>query len=152
MAAGTITVFNYALLEAFKGSHNLSSNTIKLGIITSAMTPSVSDVQPHWGGTGTTDYSTAQVATGSTYVTGGPALTTVTWALVGGIPTLQADSPIIAVNAGGFTNGRWGILYNSTDASKRALAFVDFGADKSIVAIALKIQFAAGGIFDLANV
>ena len=39
MAEGAVTIFNEFRLELGKETHNLSSDTIKLGLVTSAVTP-----------------------------------------------------------------------------------------------------------------
>ena len=61
------------------------------------------------------------------------SLASESWTVVSGVPTLRADVVSLAQDAAGFTNGRWGIIYNNTDANKRAIAFVDFGANRSPV-------------------
>ena len=131
MAVGDIKWFAQGLHDLGNKIHNLSTDVIKLGLITSAATPAVSTAAPHWGGTGTTNFATNQVTTGTSYSTGGPTLVD-TWTLVSNVPTFRADVVTIAQDATGFTNARWGIIYNSTDANKRALAFVDLGSDRSI--------------------
>jgi hypothetical protein len=47
----------------------------------------------------------------------------------------------LAQDASGFTNGRWGILYNDTAAGKQALAYVDLGSDRSLVTGPLTIDW-----------
>lgn len=140
MAVGDIKWFAQGLHDLGNKIHNLSSDVIKLGLITSAATPAVSTAAPHWGGTGTTNFSTNQVTTGTSYSTGGPTLVD-TWTLVSNVPTFRADIVTIAQDASGFTNARWGIIYNSTDANKRALAFVDLGSDRSIQAGSLTLDW-----------
>jgi len=140
MAVGDIRWFGQGLHDLGNKIHNLSSDVIKLGLITSAATPTVATAAPHWGGTGTTNFATNQVATGTSYTTGGPTLTD-TWTLVSGVPTFRADVVTVAQDASGFTNARWGIIYNSTDANKRALAFIDLGSDRSIVAGSLTLDW-----------
>jgi hypothetical protein len=140
MAVGDIRWFGQGLHDLGNKIHNLSSDVIKLGLITSAATPTVATAAPHWGGTGTTNFATNQVTTGTSYVTGGPTLTD-TWTLVSGVPTFRADVVTVAQDASGFTNARWGIIYNSTDANKRALAFIDLGSDRSIVPGSLTLDW-----------
>jgi anaerobic selenocysteine-containing dehydrogenase len=96
---------------------------------------------PHWGGTGTTNFATNQVATGTSYVTGGPTLTQ-SWSNVAGVPTLRATIVTIAQDAANTSfSARWGIIYNSTDANKRALAFIDLGSDRTISAGSLTLDW-----------
>jgi len=140
MAVGDIKWFGQGLHDLGNKIHNLSSDVIKLGLITSAATPAIATAGPHWGGTGTTNFATNQVTTGTSYVTGGPSLTD-TWTLVAGVPTFRADIVTIAQDAAGFTNARWGIIYNNTDANKRAIAFIDLGSDRSIVSGSLTLDW-----------
>lgn len=141
MATGDIKWFAQGLLDLGNKIHNLSSDTLKLGLTIGTTTPAVTTTGPHWAGTGTTNFGAEQVATGTSYATGGPSLTTVTWSIVSGVPTLRADIVTIAQDATGFTNARWGILYNSTDVNKRALAYVDLGASRSVQGGALTIDW-----------
>jgi len=57
------------------------------------------------------------------------------------VPTFRADVVTINQDASGFTTARWGIIYNNTDASKRAIAFIDLGSDRSIVAGSLTLDW-----------
>lgn len=141
MATGDVKWFAQGLLDLGNKIHNLSSDTLKLGIATNVTVPTVGTAGPHWGGTGTTNFATNQVATGTSYSSGGPTLTTVTWSMVSNVPTLRADIVTVAQDASGFTNGYWGIVYNNTDANKRALGFVDLGGPKSIQGGALTIDW-----------
>jgi hypothetical protein len=156
MATGDITSFQQARLNIGKGLYDLSADTLKLGIIKSLANgghdPAAADADPHWGGTGTTNLATHQVATAGTSYTGPQTLGSVTFTLVSGTATLRAANVSLSTDASGFTNGRWGILYDDTDANKRALAFVDFGADISIAAAPLLIDWsgASGDILTIA--
>jgi hypothetical protein len=141
MATGDIKWFSRALLDLGEKIHDLSSDTFKLGIITSAATPVLSTADPRWGAGGTTNFSSNQVATGGTSYTGPVTLGSVTWTEVSNVPTLRAAIVTLNQDASGFTNGRWGIIYNDTDAGKRCVAFVDFGADRSLVTGQLVIDW-----------
>ncbi len=141
MAVGDIKWFGQGLHDLGSKIHNLASDTLKLGLINSTTTPAVGTTGPHWGGTGTTNLATNQVATGTSYATGGPSLSTVTWTNVSGVPTLRAAAVTVAQDATGFTDARWGIIYNSTDANKRAIAFVDLGSARSIQAGSLTLDW-----------
>lgn len=154
MATGDITWFDQALLDLGEKLHDLSSDTLQLGIITSAATPAANTSDPRWGAGGGTNFSSNQVATGGTSYTGPVALTSVTWTIVSGTPTLRAANVSLAQDASGFTNGRWGIIFNNTDAGKRAIAFVDLGSDRSLVAASLLFDWngASGDILTLNQV
>jgi hypothetical protein len=141
MATGDIRWFAQALHDLGNKIHDLDGDALRVGLITSAATPAIGATSPHWGGTGTTNFATSQVATGTAYATGGPTLASVTWSVVSSVPTLRAAILTIAQDASGFTNARWGIVYNNTDANKRAIAFIDLGSDRSIVGGALTIDW-----------
>jgi len=145
MAQGDIKWFSGALLDGFKEEHLLSSDTLKVGLITSVATPAISDTDPRWGAGGSVNFSTNQVTPGGNYATGGPTLASVTWTNVSNVPTLRATDVAIAVHASNPTNARWGIIYNDTNASKKALAFIDFGSDRNLTTGDFTINFGGAG-------
>ena len=128
MATGTIKWFAQGLLDLGNKIHDLSADTLKLGIVTTATVPTLSTAAPHWGGTGTTNFATNQVSTGGTQYTGPKTLASVTWTLVSNVPTLRAADIAMTIDASGFTTGAYGIIYNDTDANKRALGFVELSS------------------------
>lgn len=149
MATGDITWFDQALLDLGEKIHDLSTDVLKLGLVTSVVTPAANTADPRWGAGGGTNLSTNAVATGTAW-TGPVTLASVTWTIVAGTPTLDAADPAqIAQDGAGFTNARWGIIYNDTAAGKQALAFVDLGSDRSIVSGPLTITFNASGVLTL---
>lgn len=126
MARGDIHWFNRALLDCGKKLHDLSADTLKLGIVDNTTVPGVNTADPRWGAGGTTDLSANEVATATGYA--GPiTLASKTFTQVSNIPTLRADVVTIAQDASGFTDAYWGVIYNDTDTGKRALAYVDLG-------------------------
>lgn len=147
MATGTIKWFAQGLLDLGNKIHNLSSDVLKLGIVTTATVPGVTTAAPHWGGTGTTNFATNQVGTGGTQYTGPKTLASVTWTLVSGVPTLRATDIAMTQDASGFANGAYAIIYNDTDTNKRALGFVELSAAgaASLVAGALTIDWQGAG-------
>jgi len=146
MATGDIKWFPTALLDLGNKLHNLSSDTLKLGIVTTATVPALSTAIPHWGGTGTTNFATNQVGTGGGY-TGPITLASVTWTNVSNVPTLRATDVTIPQNASGFSNGAYGIIYNDTDTNKRAIAWIELSSTgvASIVTGSLTIDFQGAG-------
>jgi len=132
MASGDITFFHQFKVDLGNKIHDLDTDTWKVGLITSAVTPAAADAAPHWGGTGTTNYSTNQVTPGGNYATGGPSLTALAYTNSSGTVSWQAAKVSIASHASNPTNARWGIIYNSTDANKRAAAYVDLGSARDL--------------------
>lgn len=145
MAAGDIVWFRQALLDLGVKRHDLTADTIKVGLVNSVTTPTATTADPRWGAGGTTNLSSNEVATGASYSAGGPSLASVTWTLVSNVATLRATDPVIAQDATGFTDARWGIIYNSTDAGKRALGFIDLGSARSIQTGSLTLNFGGAG-------
>jgi hypothetical protein len=152
MATGDVTWFRQTLLDLGEEIHDLSTDTYKLGLVTSATTPTATTADPRWGAGGTTNFSSNQVGTGTAY-TGPITMTSVTWTLVSNVPTFRAANVTVAQDGSGFTNARWGIIYNDTAAGKQALGFVDLGSDRSIQGGALTIDWsgANGDIFTIST-
>lgn len=145
MATGTVKWFVQGLLDIGNKLHSVAADDLRMGIITATVVPTKDTVGPHWGGTGTTNFLTNQVAvTGTSYVA--PViLTTKTWVNVSGVPTLRADIITLPLDVSGFTNGAYGIIYNNTDVNKRALGFVELSAagTASLAAASLVIDWFA---------
>ena len=145
MAVGDIKWFSGALLEVGRGTHNLASHSLKCGLVTSVVTPTISDTDPRWGAGGSVNFATNQVTPGGNYATGGPTLAAVTWTNVANVPTLRATDISILQNASNPTNARWGIVYNDTAANKNALGFIDFGSDRNLTTGDFTINFGGAG-------
>ena len=103
--------------ELLQGVHDLTTDTLKLALFLDS-----ADL-----GAATTVYSTAGEASGGGYVAGGETVTGATVSTSG--TTALVDFDNVTWAAGGFT-ARGGLLYNSSKAN-RAVAVLDFGADKS---------------------
>jgi hypothetical protein len=146
MATGDIKWFQQAVLDLGNKIHNLSSDALQLGIVTAATVPALGTAAPHWGGTGTTNFAANQVGTGGGY-TGPIALSGVTWSNVSGVITLRATDIVVPQNAAGFSNGAYGIIFNNTDANKRAIGFIELSAagTMSIVSGSFTIDFQGAG-------
>ncbi len=151
MASGDFKWFAQGLHDLGNKIHDLDTDDWRMGIITTAATPAVNTSAPHWGGTGTTNFSTNQVATGGTSYTAPIVLTSEAWALNATGAAMDCADITLAQDASGFTNGRWGIVYNNTDANKRAVGFLDLGSDRSLVAGSLTITMNASGILALSQ-
>lgn len=147
MATGTIKWFAAGLLHLGDKEIDLGADTLKLGIVTTATVPAVSTAIPHWGGTGTTNFATNQVSTGGTQYTGPLTLASVTWTNVANVPTLRATDIAMTIDASGFTNGAYGIIYDDTHASKLALGYIELSSagTLSLVAGAVTIDFGGAG-------
>jgi hypothetical protein len=148
MAAGDIKFFAQALHDLGNKIHDLDTDVLKLALITDSAfaggTNHLTNSQvaaPHYGGTGTTNLATNAVATGTAW-TAPVTLANKTWTLVSNAPIFRADNPAtIAQDAGGFTNARWGVIYNDSTAAKQAIALVDLGSNRSLVSGSLAIDW-----------
>lgn len=155
MATGTMKWFAQALHDLGNKIHDLDTDAFQLGIVTTATVPAVNTAAPHWGGTGTTNFATNQVATTGTSYTGPIALPSETWTLnaTGAVMDWADTSTQLAQDASGFTNGAYGIIYNNTDANKRAIGYIEIssGGTASLVAGAININLSASGAFALSQ-
>ena len=141
MAAGDMKWFAQALHDLGNKIHDLDGDTLKLGFITTSTTPSIDTAAPHWGGTGTTNMATNKVAETGTSYTGPITLGSKVWQLVTGGAQFRAAAINLAQDALGFTDARWGVVYNDSDANKRCLGYLDLGSDRSLVTGALNIDW-----------
>src|SRR5882672_6802111 len=92
-----------------------ASDVVKMGIITNAQTPNITDSDPRWGA-------------------GGISLAGTTSTLSGAVTSLNATSPIaLAANAANPTGAFWGIFYDSTSAGKEVFGFIDLAGSLSLV-------------------
>jgi hypothetical protein len=123
MPRGDIKWFAQALHDLGNKIHDLDSDDLRMGVVTNTTVPAINTAAPHWGGTGTTNFASNQVPTGTGYT--GPITLTETWVLTAGGADFRLSNITIPQDASGFTTGHWGIIYNNTDANKRVLAYVD---------------------------
>lgn len=149
MAAGDITFFEQWYVDVQEGIHELETDTIKVGLITSAATPTAASADPRWGAGGTTNFSSSQVTPGGNYSTGGPSAANPTVTLTSGSGVFDADDISITKNASNPTNARWGIIYNDTAAGKQCIGFLDLGTSIDLSAGDFGITWNASGISTL---
>jgi len=121
-----------AMCSSFKqqillGEHDLDTDTIKLALYTSAATLSAA----------TTAYSTSDEVVGTGYTAGGNTLTGATVSLSG--TTAYVDFSDTTWTTATIT-ARGALIYNSSKSNK-AIAVLDFGADKTSTAGDFTVQF-----------
>ena len=119
------TSFKTALLG---GTHDLDTDVIKIALFTSAAT---------LGATTTAYSSTNEVASGSGYTTGGNTLAGATISSSG--TTAFVDFSDSTWSSASFT-ARGALIYNSSKSNK-AVAVLDFGADKTSTNGDFVVQF-----------
>ena len=121
-----------AMCSSFKqqillGEHDLDTDTIKLALYTSAATLSAA----------TTAYSTSDEVVGTGYTAGGNTLTGASVSLSG--TTAYVDFSDTTWTTATIT-ARGALIYNSSKSNK-AIAVLDFGADKTSTAGSFTVQF-----------
>ena len=143
---GTCKIFNEAMQYFAEGDIDISADTFKLGIIDDTLIPATDDTSPTWS-----DYVANEVVATGNYTANGETLTTVTSAMVAGIYTMGADDVNLAIHASGFTDGAYGILYESV--SDLAVGFVQLddssGTPVSELAGPVDIEWAGGVVLRL---
>lgn len=149
MARGDVVLFEEIVHQLGTEKHNLvnGGDVIKLGIIDNTTPPTAADTAPDWS-----DYSANEVSEAGGYIADGLTLANQSYTEVDGVATFDADNISLAQDVSGFANGYWGILYNSTNVGKEALAFVDLGGPVSEVAGPVAINWNESGIFSVSKV
>jgi len=145
MARGDVTIFQEAMAYLIDGGWE-GTDVIKCAILDNTTTPAADDTTPALG-----DYT--EVGTGGTYVAGGTSLGTLADCVTQTAGTMKFDSatnPSWAQNASNDTDAYWGLIYNDTDGSDRAIGFVDLDGPVDMSAGALSITWDSSGIFTIA--
>ena len=144
MARGDVTVFQEALAFLIKGGWE-PTDTIKIAILDNTTTPAAGDTTPALG-----DYT--EVGTGGTYVAGGTSLGTLGDCVSQSGGTLTFDSatnPTWPQDGSNDSDAYWGLIYNDTDGSDLAIAFVDLGGPVDMSGGDLTMTWNASGIFTI---
>lgn len=144
MATGDVTVFQEFAAQLGAENHDFSSDVFKLGIINNTAAPTAADATPTWS-----DYSANEVSTAGGYTANGETLDNVTYTEVDGVGTFDADNETIAQNGSGFTDAYWAIIYNDTNATDMAVAFVEMGGPVSEQTGPIAFEWGASGIFTI---
>ena len=148
MAQGTVVMFQEFLGSMGLGEFNLNTDVYKIGLITAVATPATDAADPGWAVARTTDYSANESTPGGNYTTGGTDITN-TWAEAAGVGKFDAadQAPYLAQHASNPTVVRWGIIYNDTDADKKAIGYIDMGSSYDATTGDINITWNASGIF-----
>lgn len=150
MAAGTIVLFNQFYGDIFNGVHDLTNDTIKLALLTSAVTPTSDDATPRWGASSGVDYDGNECTAGGNYASGGVTLaTTITVQNTTDDCLFDLADLLIASDASNPTDAHWGLLYNDSATNKEAIGFVDFDSDRDLSTGAFSITWDGTGFTTL---
>lgn len=117
MAQGDLTIFDEAKLALLDGTHDLDTDTIRVGFVDGTTTPTAGLATPAWG-----DFT--QESGGN--FPGTPDAMTVSLTESGGTVTLDFTTNIsYASNASNPTDVRWAIIYNDSATGDPAIGFVE---------------------------
>lgn len=144
MATGDVTVFDEAKAYMIDGGWE-AADDIKCAILDNTTAPTAGDTTPALG-----DYT--QVGAAGTYTTGGTSLGTLGTLVTeaAGVMTFDsATNPTWAQDGSNDTDAYWGLIYNDTDASDLAIAFVELGGPVDMSAGALTVTWGGSGIFTI---
>lgn len=148
MAQGTVTMFQEFLGSLGLSEFNLNTDVYKIGIVTNSNPPLTADADPGWHASRTTNFLATEVTPGGQYSTGGSDITNL-FSEAAGVATFDAANqlPYVLKDASNATDARWGIIYNDTDADKKAIGFLDFGSVFDMKTGDLNITWDGSGIF-----
>ena len=145
MATGDLVVFDEAKAVMIDGGWE-ATDDIKCAILDDTTTPAADDTTPALG-----DYT--QVGAAGTYVAGGTSLGNLGTCVTEAAGTMTFDSatnPTWAQDASNDVDAYWALIYNDTDASDLAIAFVELGGPVDMTAGDLTITWNASGLFTIA--
>ena len=145
MASGDLVVFDEAKALMIDGGWE-AADDIKCAICDNTVTPTAATATP-----ALTDFT--QVTAAGTYTTGGTSLGNLGTVVTEAAGTMTFDSttnPTWAADASNDVDAYWAIVYNDTDASDSAIAFVDLGGPRDMVAGSLTVTWNASGLFTIA--
>jgi len=141
MALGDLTWFAEAKAFMLDGGWE-AADDIKCALITNAVVPLTGDTTP-----ALTDYT--EVAAGGNYAAGGISLGnwgTLVSQTAGAAKISTATNPSWAQNAANPTNAYYAVVYNTTDAGKGALCFIDLVGPYNLTTGTLSITWSASGL------
>jgi len=132
--------YGKAFLSTFNKEADWNTDTIKVALFTSSYAVN-QDTDQYY------DVITGEVANGSGYATGGKTLSTPAIAYDAGTNVFNVDAVDPAAWTGATFTARYAVVYDdSPGSSKPLLAYIDFGADVTMIAGTFTLTFALGGI------
>lgn len=136
-------IYNNAKEAFLNGDIDLTSDTIKLALVTSAYTPDA-DAHDFWD-----DVSANEVANSGTYSAGGATLA-VTVSQDNTDDEGVFDATDVSFTSATIT-ARYAVIYKSTGTAGTSalIALIDFGSNQTSTAGTFTITFAAEGIVNL---
>jgi hypothetical protein len=146
-----MNVFDQFMVDMAEGVHNLETDTIRVALVDSTITPTAATSDPRWGAGGGTNLATNEVTAGGNYTAGGIDISSgATMTLTGGAAVFDSTvNPQWLQDAGNPTDARWAIVYNDTAAGNNAIGWVDLGSVFDMSGGDLTITWNASGLFDI---
>ena len=118
----SITDYDHLTEILSDGTIDMDNDTFNVALLTNAHVFNAAD-------TIFADVSGDEIAAGNGYTAAGQALTTVTWAQVGGTVKFDADDTIWTASGGPIATSRYAVIYSLT--ADRLMFFIDMDSDKS---------------------
>jgi hypothetical protein len=149
MAKGDLALYKEFANQMGGAIHNFEAagNTFKVALYTASVSASTVP-NTSWA---TPAYASTNEVTGTGYSAGGDTLASQSYNLSSATATFDALDNTWSQNSSGFTNARYGFLYNFTDASSRGIAWISMGSPAaSQVAGDVTISWNTSGIFTCA--
>ena len=127
---------------------NLNTDAYHIGIITNSNPPVANDPDPGFHANRTTNFLATEVTPGGQYSTGGSDITNI-YSEAAGVATFDASNllPYVLKDGSNASDARYGIIYNFTDAEKRAIGFLDFVSVFDMRTGDLNITWNGSGIY-----
>ncbi len=144
MATGDFIVFEEAKKYIIDGGFE-AADIIKCAILDNTTPPTAAFATPALG-----DFTEVGVA--GTYAAGGISLGTLTSMVseVAGVMTFDsATNPTWAQDGSNDVDAWWGLVYNDTDGTDRAIGFVELGGPVDMSAGSLTITWHTNGLYTI---
>jgi hypothetical protein len=119
------TPYGKFCLKLGSGTHNFTSDTVKVMLVTASYTPNIDTDE--FASTPATNETT-----GTSYSTGGATLTSPTWTYDSANNWAQLSADSVTWSAASFTC-RYAVIYKSTGTMSTSplIGYIDFGTNKS---------------------
>ena len=142
MAVNDVVVYNEAKAYLIDGGFE-PADSIKIALFTSTYVPTPAEVGPVYS-------ITNEVTSAGSYTAGGIALDTLGVMVTETTGTMTFDTATDPSWTQNGSNGvaAWGMIYNATDGTTRAIAYVELGS-VDMSAGSLTITWNAAGIFTI---
>lgn len=144
MAVGDVTVFEESKAYLLNGDF-LAADDIKVAICDNTLAPTAALATPTLG-----DFT--EVGTAGSYVAGGVSIGALSTLVseAGGVMTFDsATNPSWVQNGSNDVDAHWGIIYNDTEVTDKAIAYVELGGPVNMATGSLTITWAGAGIFTI---